>query len=118
MIYQDKYLVLEQILYLFIIAISELFKFLFDDLTSESNNDSFFQDHATVIATLTTFALSFYLSTCVQRWWRLRTDGVGSIWAANNNLPIRLRLLYKRYQRQNGENIDKQLEFLNVFTKI
>lgn len=38
------------------------------------------------LSTMTTFLLGFYLSLSVSRWWRLRTEGVGTIVGMCNEL--------------------------------
>ena len=107
-IYQDKYVVAEQLMYM-ILCVGSRFLPIFQESILNK---------ASIIATLTTFALSLYLSMCVSRWWRLRTDGVGNMWAANNNLPMRLKLMYKRYVRENPAKYKTRLEILSVFRNI
>jgi hypothetical protein len=47
---------------------------------------------AMIMTGLAAFLLSFYTSTCVGRWWAMRTNGVGAIKAATVDLHL---LLYQ-----------------------
>lgn len=40
------------------------------------------------IMSLTRWLLTGYIGYEIARWWRLRTDGIGSIWAGSSNLAI------------------------------
>ncbi|CAK0895889.1 unnamed protein product [Prorocentrum cordatum] len=40
------------------------------------------------VSYLAAFLLSFYTSLTVARWWRLRTDGIGNIWASCSELCL------------------------------
>lgn len=48
------------------------------------------------MATLITFPLAFYTYLAVSRWWRLRIDGVGTIWAATSTLSMLISQLVAR----------------------
>ena len=45
-------------------------------------------DFCEKMATMAAFMLSFFTSLNVARWWRLRTQGVGEIWAASSLLTM------------------------------
>ena len=51
------------------------------------------------LSTLTSFLLAFYVGLSMTRWWRLRTDGVGGIWGANNNIAPLLGVIYHSTKR-------------------
>jgi len=53
---------------------------------------------AMIMTGLAAFLLSFYTSTCVGRWWAMRTNGVGAIKAATVDLHL---LLYQMVTKDN-----------------
>ena len=113
-IYQDKFIFIEQLLYILLcIGAKLVFVLLAVDI-----NQTYITDKATVIGTLTTFALSLYLTMCVSRWWRLRADGIQKMWASNNNLAIRLNSIFVRLKDNRPCEYQKHLAVLHQFKKI
>jgi len=52
------------------------------------------------VKSLTNFLLTWYVGQEIARWWRLRTVGVGSIWAASSNISIYLGSIFYTDSRQ------------------
>eukprot|EP01083_Nonionella_stella_P283032 963270_1 len=113
-LFSDKWLVLEQLMYL-VIAVSSN---LVNRYTSLNLFGIMDKSGSSIIESLTTFALSLYLSICVGRWWRLRTQGVGVLWDCNNQLALRLSWIYTRYKQKHPENYDEQWEMLQQIQNI
>eukprot|EP01083_Nonionella_stella_P082964 229208_1 len=110
LIISDKLIFVEQLLYAVMVIILSFFSINF--------KDSYLAENQQLLSSLTTFLLALYLSLSIERWWRLRTQGVGNIWDACNSIPIRLTTSYHSFKIKNPRHYTKQLLFLNQFGKI
>jgi len=54
------------------------------------------------IRTVTVFLLGFFLSACLNRWWAMRNDGIGSLWGSMNDLSLLVASYFPRDDPEDG----------------
>ena len=67
------------------------------------------EDVSNKLTTLSAFLLAFYIGLGMTRWWRLRTDGVGGIWGANNDIAPLLSVIYHAVHDHSPQSARKML---------
>jgi len=67
------------------------------------------EDLLAKLSTLSAFLLAFYVGLSMTRWWRLRTDGIGGIWSANNSIAPLLGIVYRSTKRASPSSAETVL---------